>query len=64
MMIWLAIYMLCALACAAINWADYKDRKNYFDHALKEKIVQLYIVPICPVVNIFPIFSAIVDYAN
>ncbi len=60
----LTIYVLSVLGAAAINWSDYRDRKTYFDGRRKDKVVKLYIVPMCPIVNTMIIAGEIFNYVG
>lgn len=57
----LTVYVVSALACAAIKWADYKDRATYFEQRHKEKVIQLFIVPLFPIINTLTVAQEMFD---
>jgi hypothetical protein len=58
----LAVYVFSALGTGAVNWADYKDHSAYYATKVKEKVVKLYIVPLCPIINTMVLIGTVLSY--
>jgi len=59
----LVVYVISALITGSIHWAGYQDevRKNY-EISTQEKVMKLYVVPLCPIVNTLVTIGIITDY--
>jgi hypothetical protein len=55
--------MLSALAVGAIRWAENADNKEKgHTNELAERVMSLYIIPLCPIVNSFVLIVAISEH--
>jgi len=63
--IFLGIYLLSLLIVGPLHWAKYQDdKKKNGDILMVDKIMQLYIIPFCPVANTFLSVKYIGDYLD
>jgi uncharacterized membrane protein affecting hemolysin expression len=59
----LCIYCLSAIITGSIHWAMYHDDvKRNRDIPQADKVMKLYVVPFCPIVNSLVALGIITDY--
>lgn len=64
-MLLLSIYVISAIVCGALHWAEYMDdKKKGYEKSLKEKVIYLYLIPLAPIFNIIAIIFSIVDFIS
>lgn len=64
-MVFLSIYVISAIVCGALHWAEYMDdKKKGYEKSLKEKVIYLYLIPLAPIFNIIAIIFSIVDFIS
>jgi hypothetical protein len=59
----LVVYLISLLISGSIHWAGYQDElRNGRTIDMQEKVMKLYVVPLCPVVNTLVTIGIITDY--
>lgn len=56
------IYLLSAAIVGALHWAKYQDVKKTEEVTMEAKAMNLYILPLCPVVNSMVALQIITSY--
>ena len=56
------VYVLSALIVGPIHWAQYQDEKKNDNIRMEDKVMSLYVVPFCPVMNTVVAFCIIINY--
>jgi len=62
--IFLGIYALSLLIVGPLHWAMYQDEKKSGNISMVDKVMKLYIIPFCPVLNTIVGVKYIGDYLD
>lgn len=55
-------YVISLLIVGSLHWADYEDVKKHKAVPMRDKVMQLYVVPFCPGLNTFVALAFIITY--